>query len=85
MAHKYFLVYSLLQCQTIVWILHHFTVTVNNIEVTVSTCTCTDVFIIITTKNQSGGMYNSYSTGGQGFMAALNKPLVFPTYLPLVA
>ena len=23
---------------------------------------------------QSGGIYNSYSTGGQGFMAAVNKP-----------
>ena len=30
-----FLVYSLLHCQTIVQILHHFTVTVNNIEVAV--------------------------------------------------
>ena len=43
---------------------------VNNIEVTVNTCTCTDVFTVITTKDQSGGIYNSaYSTGGQGFMA----------------
>ena len=50
-------------------ILHHFTVTV-----TVNTCTCTDVFTIITTKDQSGGIYNSYSTGGQGFMAVVNKP-----------
>ena len=31
----------------IVQILHHFTVTVNNIEVTVNTCTCTDVFTVI--------------------------------------
>ena len=45
--------------------------TVNNIEVTVSTCTCTDVFTII---DQSGGIYNSNSTGGQGFMAVVNKP-----------
>ena len=42
---------------------------INNIEVTVNTCTCTELFTIITTKNQSGGVYNSYSTGGQGFMA----------------
>ena len=41
--------------------------TVNNIEVSVNTCTCTDVFTIITTKDQSGGIYNSYSTCGQGF------------------
>ena len=52
-----FLVYSLLHCQTIVQILHHFTVTVNNIEVTGNICTCTDVFTIITTKDQSGGIY----------------------------
>ena len=58
----------------IVQILHHFSVTVNNIEVTVNTCTCTDVFTIITTKDQSGGIYNNYSTGGQGFMAVVNKP-----------
>ena len=30
--------------------------------------------LIITTKNQSGGIYNNYSTGGQGFMAVVNKP-----------
>ena len=48
--------------------------TVNNIEVTVNTCTCTDVFTIITTKDQSGGIYNNYSPGGQGFMAVVNKP-----------
>ena len=48
--------------------------TVNNIEVTGNICTCTDVFTIITTKDQSGGIYNSYSTGGQGFMAVVNKP-----------
>ena len=70
MAHNslsmYFLhvVYSLLHCHTIVQILH----TVNNVEVTVNTCTCTDV---ITTKDQSGGIY---STGGQGFMAVVSKP-----------
>ena len=33
---------------TIVQILHHFTMTVNNIEVTVNTSTCTDVFTIMT-------------------------------------
>ena len=48
--------------------------TVNNVEVAVNTCTCTDVFTIITTKDQSGGIYNNYSTGGQGFMAVVNKP-----------
>ena len=42
-------------------ILHHFTVAVNNIEITVNTCTCTDVFTVMTTKDQSGGIY---STGG---------------------
>ena len=31
---------------------------VNHVEVTVNTCTCTDVFTVITTKDQSGGMYN---------------------------
>ena len=31
---------------------------VNNIEVTVNTCTCTAVFTVITTKDQSGGIYN---------------------------
>ena len=46
--------------------------TVNNIEVTVNTCTCTDAFTVITTKDQSGG--NSYSTCGQGFVAVVNKP-----------
>ena len=68
-----FLVYSVLHCQTIVQILHHFSVTVNNIEVTINTCTCKDVFTVITTKDQSGGIYNDYSTGGQGFMALVNK------------
>ena len=29
----------------------------NNVEVTVNTCTCTDVFTITTTKDQSGGIY----------------------------
>ena len=57
---KYFplhvvLVYSLLHCQTVVQILHHFTVTVNDVEVTVNTCTCTDMFTIITIKDQSDG------------------------------
>ena len=48
--------------------------TVNNIEVTVNTCTCKYVFTIVTTKDQSGGIYNNYSIGGQGFMALVNKP-----------
>ena len=51
--------------------------TVNNIEVTVNTCTCKDVFTIVTTKDQSGGIYNNYSIGGQGFMA------ITKTYTPL--
>lgn len=34
-------------------------------QVTVSTCTCKDVFTIITTKDQSGGIGNSYSTDDQ--------------------
>ena len=86
MAHNYlsmyFSVYSLLHCQTIVQILHHFSVTVNNIQVTINTCTCTDVFTVITTKDQSGGIYNNYSTGGQGFMALVNKPC--PQAMPSV-
>ena len=61
-----------------------FSVTVNNIEVTVNTCTCTDVFTIITTKDQSGGIYNNYSTGGQGFMAVVNKPGPWATRLDSV-
>ena len=39
---------------------------VNNIEVTVNTCTCTDMFTVITTKDQSGGIYNGYTNGRQG-------------------
>ena len=48
--------------------------TVNSIEVTVNTCTCIDVFTIITTKDQSGGIYNNFSLGGQRFMVVVNKP-----------
>ena len=74
MAHNslsmYFWFYSLLHCHNVIQILH----TVNNVEVTVNTCTCTDVFTVITTKDQSGRIYNSYSTGGLGFMAVVNKP-----------
>ena len=43
---------------------------VNNIEVTVNTY----MFTVITIKGQSGGIYNSYSTSGQEFMAIVNKP-----------
>ena len=32
------------------------------------------MFTVITTKDQSGGIYNSYRTGGQRFMAVVNKP-----------
>ena len=49
--------------------MHFRTFNLNNIKVTVNTCTCTDLFTIIATKNQSGGIYNSYSTDGQEFMA----------------
>ena len=64
MVHNSFSMYFQLQTTrlsdyTILQILHHFTVTVNNVEVTVNTCTCTDVFTI--TKDQSGGIYNNYS------------------------
>ena len=45
---------------------------VNNIEVILNACTCTDVFTLVTTKDQSGGIYNSYSTGGHR-LTALNK------------
>ena len=45
-------------CHTIVQILS-IVVYKNKVEVTVNTCTCTDVFTII--------------TGGQGFMAVVNK------------
>ena len=45
---------------------------VNDFEVTVNTCTCTDAKI--TTRDQSGGIYNSYITGGQRLMAVVNKP-----------
>ena len=44
--------------------------TVNNTEVTVNTCTCTDVFTIITKKDQSGGIYNNCIIS----MAVVNKP-----------
>ena len=56
---------------------------VNNVEVTVNTCTCTDVFTKIT-KDQSGGIYNSYSTGSQGFMAVVITPCPRATPLDLV-
>ena len=44
------------------------------LQVTVNTCTCTDVFTVITTKDQSGGIYYSYSTGSQRFMTIVHKP-----------
>ena len=70
MAHNsllhVFLVYSGLHCHTIVI---HQQLCVNNIEVTVNTCTCTDVFTVIT--NQVGYVYNSNSTGG---LVVVNKP-----------
>ena len=39
------------------------------------TCTELDLLTVITTKDQSGEIYNNYSTGGQRFMAVVNKPL----------
>ena len=67
MAHNslsfLFLVYSLLRCYTIAQF--YAQLCVNNIEVTVNTCTCTDLFTQRT--NQVGYM----STGGQGFMAVI--------------
>ena len=45
-----------------------------HVEVTVNTCTFTDVFTVITTKDQLGGIYNSYSTGGERFMVVVDKP-----------
>ena len=49
---------------------------VNNVEVTVNTCIWTVVFTVITaTKDQSDGIYNSYSTGGQRFMAVSKQTL----------
>ena len=41
-------------------------------DVTVNTCTCTDVFTVST--DQVGYTIVIYSTGGQGFMAIVNKP-----------
>ena len=43
-----------------------------SVNVTVNTFTCTDVFTIISTKDQSGGICNGYIV--QGFMAVVNKP-----------
>ena len=44
-----------------------------SIKVTVNIGTCTYVFTVITTKDQSGGIYNSY--GGQGIYGCqVNKP-----------
>ena len=63
----YILGYSTLHCHTIVQILFV------NTEVTVNTCTCTDLFAVITTKDQSDGVYNSYSTGGHGLMAVCKQ------------
>ena len=64
-------------------VLHFYTeLCVKNVEVTVNTCTCTDVFTIITTKDQSGGIYNSDSTGGQGFMVVVNKPCPWAMHSP---
>ena len=53
--------------------------TVNNIEVTVNTCTARSV----TTKDQSGGIYNKYIAqvlGGQGFMVMPSRPQTQSVY-----
>ena len=59
-------------CQTIVTDFTSFYCD-SKIEVTVNTCTCTDMFTVITTKDQSGGIL-AQVLGGQGFMAVVNKP-----------
>ena len=51
-----FLFYSLLHCHAKVQILYT-VVCKKDIEFVVNTCTCTDVFTILTSKNQSGGIY----------------------------
>lgn len=51
----------------------------NNLKVTVNNCACTDAFIAITIKDQSGGLYNSYSLGSQEFMA-ISKQTLFSGY-----
>ena len=52
-----------LQSTTLPYYSFYIELCVNNV---VNTCTCTDVFTVITTKDQSGGIYND-NTGGQGF------------------
>ena len=59
-----FLFYSLLHCHDKVQILY--TVVCKKTEFAVNTCTCTDVFTILTSKNQSGGIYI--------YMGLVNKP-----------
>ena len=85
MAHSslsmYFIVYCLLHCQTIVQILH----TVNNVEVTVNTCTCTNVFTVITTKDQLGritvmllhsGSFSDWLLSSRGVLIISTKALM---------
>ena len=55
------------------WAIFYIQLCVNNVEVTVNVFTCTDVYTVITTKDQSGG-YVIVTSGGQGFMAVVNKP-----------
>ena len=38
---------------------------------------------MFTVKDQSGGIYNSYSTGGQEFMAVVSKPTSSSGYVLL--
>ena len=55
------------------FILQSTTLSDNSTDFT-SFCCDSKMFTVITTKDQSGGIYNNYSTGGQEFMAILNKP-----------
>ena len=52
-AHYLLSMYSRVHCHTIVQIIFV------NAQVTVNTCTSTDLFTVITTKDQSDGVYNS--------------------------
>ena len=65
--HHVVLVYSLLDCQTVVQILHHFTVTVNDVEVTVHL----HMYRYVYNNNNKGPIRWA---GGQGFMTVVNKP-----------
>ena len=69
-----------MHCHTLLYSFYILWLYVNFVEVTVNTCTCTDLFTVITTKDQSGGIYDSYSTGGQGFMPAVSEQTMSSSY-----